>query len=368
MVRRTLNPVALGLIMLSAALLLQSCSKDDGKLANASERAAEFAVSVKVAPVVRTGIKSTIFAVGPVKALNQAKISAKTPGKIEKILADEGDKVKAGQALAQIEKTDAELAVRQGEAAVSMAEANYSKAKLDWGRAQELLEQGIASQQQYDLAKSAYEIAEASVKQANADLDLARNQLENTDVTTFSGGTVTHKYADIGERVAPGQPLFEVADIEHVEAEAGVSDKRFADTKLGQVATIMIDGYPDRKFTGKVKKIQPSIDPITRTFKVTIGIDNPEELLKPGMFSRAEIEVGYHPDALVMPKSALLEEEGKYLTVAIRNDRVDRVEIVPGFLEGEKVEVLSGLSEGDRVVIEGAYGLAQGAFVRVSGE
>jgi membrane fusion protein (multidrug efflux system) len=364
----TLNSAVIGLIVLSAGFLPCGCSKDDGRLANASEPAAQFAVSVKVAPVVRTGIKSTIFAVGPVKALNQAKISAKVPGKIEKILADEGDKVKAGQALAKVEKTDAELAVRQAEAAVAMAEANYSKTKLDWTRAQELLQQGIASQQQYDLARSAYEVAEASVKQANADLGLARNQLENTDVTTLFGGTVTHKYADIGERVASGQPLFEVADIEQVEAEIGVSDKRFADTRVGQVATLTVDGYPQRQFKGTVKKIQPVIDPVTRTFKVTIGIANPKALLKPGMFARAEIEIGYHPNALVMPKAALLEEEGKYLTVAIRNDRVDRVEVVPGFIEGDKVEVLSGLSEGERVVIEGAYGLAQGALVRVSGE
>ncbi|MBI4832411.1 MAG: efflux RND transporter periplasmic adaptor subunit [Candidatus Lindowbacteria bacterium] len=325
-------------------------------------------MSVKVAPVVRASIKSTISAVGTVNALNQAKVSAKIPGKLEKVLVEEGARVKAGQTLAKLEKTDFALTKNQAEAAVAVAEANFSKVKADRARAQELFERGIASQQQYDLAKSGYDIAEATVRQAKADLGLAQNQLDNADVTAPFAGTVTVKYCCLGERVAPGQPLFELADIGTVDIEVGVSDKRFSDVKLNQSATISVDGYPGREFTGKVKKIQPTIDPATRTFKVTIGIANSDELLKPGMFARTNIEVGYHTDALVIPKAALLEEEGKYLVVAVRDGRVKRMDAVPGFIEADKVEILSGPSEGEQVVIEGAYGLAQDALVKVSGE
>ncbi|UCD58285.1 MAG: efflux RND transporter periplasmic adaptor subunit [Candidatus Hydrogenedentota bacterium] len=353
---------------LGSILLFSSCSKSNEKLASASEPRPEFAVSVKVAHVVRSGIKSTIHAVGAVKALNQAKISAKIPAKVERILVEEGDSVRAGETLLQLEKTDLMLTVRQAEAAVNMAEANFSKAETEWARAQELHEKGIASQQHYDLAKSTFDVAEASVKQAKADLGLAEHQLDNADVTTLFGGTVTHRYVDLGERVSPGQPLLEVAQIDPVEVEIGVSDKRFSELKLGQSVTITVDGYPRLEFKGEVKKIQPAIDPMTRTFKVTVGVANPEELLKPGMFGRAEIEIGYHPDALVVPRAATLEEEGKYYTVAVRNNKAHRVEVALGFQDGERVEVLSGLSEGERVVLEGAYALAQGAPVQISGE
>jgi membrane fusion protein (multidrug efflux system) len=267
----------------------------------------------------------------------------------------------------KIEKDDFILAVRQVEAALQMAEANFSKAKTDWERAQELLQQGISSQQQYDLAKSAFEVAEATVTKSKVDLELAQNQLLNADVTTLVGGSVINRFVDLGERVSPGQPLFEVAEIKQVEVEAGVSDKRFSETGLGQTAIVTVDGYPGAVFTGTVVKIQPAIDPMTRTFQATIRIDNPQELLKPGMLARAEIEVGLHQNALVIPKSASLEEEGKYYVVAVMNGKVDRREIIPGFLDGEKLEALSGVSEGDQVVIEGAYGLAQGAIVKVSG-
>jgi RND family efflux transporter MFP subunit len=303
-----------------------------------------------------------------VRALNQAKISAKIPGKVERILVEEGDRVEADQRLLQLDKTDYMLTVRQADAAVNVAEANFSKATAEWSRAQELLEKGISSQQQYDLAKSAFEIAEASVKQARADLGLARNQLNNTDVTTLFGGTVIHRYVDIGERVSPNQPLFEVAEIDPVEVEIGVSDKRFSELALDQPVTIVVDGYPERSFTGVVKKIQPAIDSMTRTFKVTVEVANPQELLKPGMFARAEIEIGYHPDALVMPRAATLEEEGHYYAVAIREDKAHRTEITLGFRDGDRVEVLSGLSEGEQVVVEGAYALAEGAPVYVSEE
>ena len=354
--------------LLCALILVSGCSKGGDKAADASDSDQDFAVSVKVAPVVRSGIRSTIHAVGTVKAINQAKTSAKIPGKVEKILVDEGGTVSAGHTLLSLEKTDLILTVRQAKAAVGMAEANLSKATTAWERAQELLEKGIASKEQYDFAKSAFEMAEASVSQAKADYGLARHQLENADVTTMFGGTVLQKYVDIGERVAPGQPLFEVAQIDPVEIKVGVSDRRFSELKLGQPSTIKVDGYPRLSFTGEVKKIQPIIDPTTRTFKVTIGVANPEELLKPGMFARVEIELDYHPDALVMPKAATLEEEGKYFAVAVRNDRAHRAEIVLGFRDGNRIEVLSGLSEGDQVVLEGAYALAQDAPLQISGE
>ena len=372
--RRTVwLPRPSGLLVSSLFLLCvlfqqSSCSKSDEQVADASGGRAEFSVSVKVAPVVRSGIRSTIHSVGTVKALNQAKISAKIPGKIEHISAEEGDIVEAGQTLAKLEKTDLVLTVGQAEAALSMAEASFSKAKAEWARAQELFERGISSQQQYDLAKSGFEVAEASVKQAKADLGLARYQLDNAAVTTLFGGTVIRRYADIGERVSPGQPLFEVAQINPVEVEIGVSDKRFSELKLGQSVSIVVDGYPDREFGGTVKQIQPRIDPATRTFKVTVGVSNPDQLLKPGMFARAEMEIGYHPDSLVMPRAALLEEEGRYFVVAVRNKQAHRAEITLGFQDGDSIEVLSGLSEGEQLVLEGGYALAQGAAVRVSGE
>ena len=355
-------------MLLAVLLMPASCSKGKEQGADASEDRSEFAVSVKVAPVLRSGIRSTIHAVGTVKALNQAKISAKIPAKVQRIFVEEGDSVEADQSLLQLEKTDLILTVRQAQAALSMAEANFSKAKAEWARCQELCEKGIASQQQYDLAKSGFEVAEASVTQAKADLGLAQHQLDNADVTSLFGGTVIQKYVDLGERVNPGQPLFEVAQIDPVEVEIGVSDKRFSELTVGQSAHIVVDGYPEREFSGNVKKIQPAIDPATRTFKVTVGVLNPDHLLKPGMFARAEIEIDHHLDSLVIPRAALLEEEGKYFVVAIRNNQAHRAEITLGFQDGDRIEVLNGLSEGEQVVLEGGYALAQGAAVQVSGE
>jgi RND family efflux transporter MFP subunit len=372
--RETKKTLTLCLMALCLIVMATGCSKDTENPADAAvenseaEKTAEYAVSVKVAPVERAGVKSTIRAVGAVTATKQAKISAKIPGKVEKVLAEEGDRVEAGQALLCLEKVDLQLTVRQAEAAVSVAEANFSKAETEWARAQELFEKGISSQQQFDLTKSSFAVAEASVEQAKANLGLAQNQLDNADVTTLFGGTVIHKYVDLGERVNPGQPLFEVAQIDPVEIEIGVSDKRYSELKSGQSVTISVDGYPDMEFNGEVMKIQPVIDPMTRTFKVTVGVANPKELLKPGMFARAEIQIDYHDNALVMPRAALLEEEGKYYAVAVREGRAYRTEISLGFRDGDRIEALDGLLEGDLVILEGAYALAQDAPVQIAGE
>jgi membrane fusion protein (multidrug efflux system) len=370
---RILSAACLSLLVL-CLLGAAGCSKEAENTADAVEEGSagdavsDYAVSVKVAPVVRAGIGSAIRAVGTVGAINQAKISAKIPGKVERIFVEEGERVKAGQKLLCLEKTDMLLTVRQAQAAVSMAEANYSKAETEWLRAQELMQTGITSQQQFDLAKSSFDIAAASIKQADADLGLARNQLDAAEVTTLLGGTVIHRFVDLGERVNPGQPLFEVAEIDPIEIEIGVSDKRFSELKVGQTVAVAVDGYPNMEFDGEVKKIQPSIDPMTRTFKVTVGVANPEELLKPGMFARADIQIDYRNKTLVMRKAALLEEEGRYYAVAVRDGKAYRAEISPGYRDGDLIEVLDGLVEGDQVVLEGAYALAQDAPVQISGE
>jgi membrane fusion protein (multidrug efflux system) len=361
-------------LLLSVAFVATGCSKNTDNPVDASqensdaEKNDDYTVSVKVARIERAGIKSSIRAVGAVAAINQAKISAKIPGKVERIFVEEGDRVKAGQVLLCLEKIDMLLTVRQAQAAVSMAEANYSKAETEWLRAQELMETGISSQQQFDLAKSSFDIAAASIKQADADLGLARNQLDAAEVTTLLGGTVIHRFVELGERGNPGQPLFEVAEIDPIEIEIGVSDKRFSELKVGQAAAVSVDGYPNNEFDGEVKKIQPTIDPMTRTFKVTVGVANPEELLKPGMFARAEIQIDYRKNALVMRRAALLEEEGKYYAVAVRDGRAYRAEISPGYRDGDLIEVRDGLLEGDQVILEGAYALAQDAPVEISGE
>ena len=361
-------------LFLLVAVVATGCSKNADNPVDASQEGvktdadAEYTVSVKVARIERSDIKSTIRAVGAVMAINQAKISAKIPGKIERIFVEEGERAKAGQTLLSLEKIDMLLTVRQAEAAVSMAEANYSKSETEWLRAQELMQTGITSQQQFDLAKSSFDIATASIEQADADLGLTRNQLDAAEVTTLFGGTVIHRFVDLGERVSPGQPLFEVAEIDPIEIEIGVSDKRFSELKIGQAATVSVDGYPKMAFDGEVKKIQPAIDPMTRTFKVTVGVANPEELLKPGMFARAEIQIDYHKNTLVMRRAALLEEEGKYYAVAVRDGKAYRAEISLGYRDGDLVEVLDGLLESDQVVVEGAYALAQDAPVQISGE
>jgi membrane fusion protein (multidrug efflux system) len=372
--KRLLSARSLSALCLLLFIVSTGCSGNADTPADAAEQgsgidaAADYTVSVKVGPVERAGIKSTIHAVGTVAAINQAKVSAKIPGKVERIFVEEGDRVKAGQTLLCLEKIDMLLTVRQAQAAVSMAEANYSKAETEWLRAQELMETGITSQQQFDLAKSSFDIATASIEQAEADLGLTRNQLDAAEVTALLGGTVIHRFVDLGERVNPGQPLFEVAEIDPIEIEIGVSDKRFSELKVGQAAPVSVDGYPNMEFDGEVKKIQPTINPMTRTFKVTVGVANPEELLKPGMFARADIQIDYHDNTLVMHRAALLEEEGKYYAVAVRDGRAYRAEISPGYRDGDFIEVLDGLVEGDQVVLEGAYALAQDAPVQIAGE
>ncbi len=381
---------------------------------------AEVAVPVEVRAVETKALAATVSAGGTVQATDEVTIFTKITSRVAAVLVKEGDRVRAGQVVVRLEAEELKAQVRQAEAglaaaearlhmvqqgarpqeraqvesAVAQAKANYDTAQANYDRMQMLFTVGAISQAQLDaarlqrdVARSQYEsaqqqlslvqagarpeeieLARAQVAQAQAAVAFTRLQLGNATIAAPISGTVTHRLVDPGDLASafPGQgALLTVAQIDTVEVSLSVSETDLARVRSGQPAAIRVDTYPGTVFSGTVREVGQAADPRTRTFTVKVVVANAGHVLRPGMFARGEITSVRHPRALVIPRDAVVSENGgdSVFVVVDGKARARRVQL--GLVSGPIVEVLSGVTAGENVVVVGQSGLIDGTAVTV---
>lgn len=381
---------------------------------------AETAIPVEVATAQTQELSEHIIAGGTVGALEEVTVTAKLTGRVAAVLVKEGQRVQAGQVLVRLEDAEILAQVRQAEAnyvaakarlqllergarpeeraqvdaAVAQAQASLDNAKQNLVRMQSLYDSGAVSKAeldaarlQYDVAQSQYEsavqqrrvvqtgarpeelaMARAQVEQAEAALAFARLQAQNATITSPLTGTVTHRFVDPGALASlmPGQSdLMTVAQIDTVYVVLDVSETDLGRVRTGQPATVSADAYPDRQFSGTVREVAPAADLRTRSFKVKIGVANPDHALRPGMFARGNITVARASQALVIPRDAVLSSGGRSTVYVVDAGKAHLREVQLGQVSGPVVQIVAGLQAGESVVVAGLDQLSDGAAVMV---
>ncbi|MEW6482618.1 MAG: efflux RND transporter periplasmic adaptor subunit [bacterium] len=338
------------------------------------------AVSVTAAkPFISDIVLTTTFQ-GTIKPIKEAKISPKIGGMLLQILAKENDYVKAGQVVAKLDATDAQIGLSQAEAALTtanaglhQAEANFDHAKIEFERAERLNATNSIAKAAFDKAVTAYkmasaqlELAKAQVNQAEIGLSSAKQHLKDTHITSPIFGIITSKIANEGERIRGMEPILEVMDISTVKLEVAASEDLITKIKQDQKVKVSLEAYPDTKFTGIIREISPIINPQSRTFNVTIYIRNAHHRIKPGMFARVKIELEKHQNVLCVPQGAVFNRGLDNYLYVIEENRARLKQVKLGIQDLEKVEITAGLAKNQEVVIRGVETLQDGAIVRVT--
>jgi HlyD family secretion protein len=346
---------------------------------------------VQIVKVGREDLQAKVSANGKVQAQRKVDMSATIPGQVTRIAVEEGDAVKKGQFLLQIDPVNPRSAARSSEASlralerdVESARASADQAKADLDRAEKNHKAGIIPDADLDRARTALATsravlqgAERRVEQAGASLEGAQDQLSKTTVRAPMDGIVTAKRVEEGEVAVvgvlnqPGTVLLQISDMSVVETEMEVDETSIPSVKLDQEALIRIDAYPNRTFHGVVTEVGSS--PIVKDnasteaikFKVKIQIKDPPEGIKPGLSVQADILTGFRSQAIVVPIQALVvrdlerkpgetpkpgaprDEEGVYL---MEGDKAKFVAIKTGLLGELSLEVVSGLKGGETVI------------------
>jgi RND family efflux transporter MFP subunit len=317
----------------------------------------------------RRELRRAIPITGSLQARNQTVVKAKIAGEIRELLVREGEPVRAGQVVARIDATEAETRVAEKVADFEAARAQSQLADKTRANQERLLAQNYISQNAYDNALSSSVVAEAKLKAAGAQLALAKKALDDTIVRAPFAGIVAQRLAQPGERVAVDGKIVALVDLSELEVEAAIPASDIPGVRLGQDVAFVVEGFDDRRFTGRIDRIAPSAIAGSRSIMVYAVVPNADGTLRSGMFAKGHVTLGRR-DALVLPIGAIREDAEGALVYAVDEGVLEKRRVELGVRDESQgiVEVLSGLEPGVAVVKVNLGTLREGARVRFSGE
>ena len=342
--------------LLPCLLALAACKGDGNGEANAKpgeEKKGPEAVPVEVAQASRRAISASYTGTAPLEARAESQVIAKTSGVALSVLAEEGQVVRAGQTLVRLDAARVELQAAQSAAMMRKLESNYARSRQL--AAQKLISANDNEQLRYDV-----ENARAANKLANLELSYA-------NVKAPISGVIAQRSIKAGNFVQINTPIFRIVDTSRLEAVLNVPERELATLKPGLPVQLQVDAMPGKTFTGTVDRIAPVVDAGSGTFRVISTFDG-GGVLQPGMFGRLQIDYDNRAAALVVPRSALLDDEGDPAVFLVRANKVTRVPVKLGYLDGGWAEIRAGIKLGDQVVIAGKTALRDGSVVQVLGQ
>jgi RND family efflux transporter MFP subunit len=368
------NSVLLVTSLLSVALVAAGCSKNH-EAAKTENAPAVVVKGATLENVRNVAIPELLDVVGTVRARTSAVVSTRIPGTVSVLRVREGDRVKKGQLLAQLDAQE-----NQATAAVATSAVDEARRGLDealsrkkladstFDRYQNLFKEQAVSRQEFDvrqtekdMAAQAAARAESRLKQAEAGAKASTTMSDYTRIIAPISGVVASKQADLGATVFPGQPLMTIEDDGSYQLELAIPENVAAKVKPGTSLQVTLDSMGGA-FAARIAEIVPTADPASRTFIAKITLS--QKGLKSGMFGRGALSLGTSINGITILKSAVVERGALSSVWALDKENVAHLRIVKvGRQSGERIEILSGLSDGDRVVITGVEKVTEGAKV-----
>jgi len=340
-------------VSLALALVLVGCSRggEPGAGGEDGDDSAKIEpVPVEAVAAATRRIAASFSGTANLEVPGDAQVVAKTSGVLLRVLVEEGDTVRAGQALAQIDPERMRLEVARAEATMRRLQANYRRSK-------ELFERKLVSADANDQLRFEYEAAKAVYQ-------LAKLELGHTTITAPISGVIAERMAKPGNLIPLNAPVYRIVDNSHLEAVLNVPERELATMKAGLPIRMRVDALAGKVFEGTVGRISPVVDAQTGTFRV-VGVFRGQELLRPGMFGRLSIVYDERETALTVPRAALVEGSGESAVFVVEDGKAVRRVLQLGYVNGEFAEVLAGLAAGEQVITRGRVAVRDGAPVEV---
>jgi membrane fusion protein (multidrug efflux system) len=365
--------------LLAAVLLgLSACGGGGDKGKDAT---AQSSVPVEVASASHQSITANYSGTATLEAVGDAQVVAKTSGILLKLMVEEGMHVQKGQVLALLDDDLARNKLLQASATLKKTTAAFEKA--DKGFALK-----ITPKADYDSTKYDLETQKAIVGGAELDLSYTR-------IVAPISGVIAKRSVKLGNLVQVNQTLFQIVDLDPLQAVLNVPERDLDTLKAGQPVRMSVDALGSKSFVGTIARIAPVVDAASGTFRATCEFRDSTQTLKPGMFGRIEVTYDQRHDALVVPRNALVEEDGESSVYVIEpapakpvadekakgksgeavaaeaakaakpNFVAKRRVVKTGYAEGDRIEIRDGLAEGDRVITIGRNAVREGTEVQV---
>lgn len=358
-------------ILLMLTLGLSGCGQEE-------EAVQESELTVKTATARVQPIAKTSQYSGSIRGINEVYVIPKAAARVTAINVKPGDYVQAGQVLIVLDRSDYEAAVRQAEAAVAMAEAGQkandaqkATAQANYERTLVLHESGAVSDSQLEAAKAQYDAlnagsAEAAIEQARAGLQQALNSIGNCTITAPISGVVGSIGLSLGEMASMQSPAAIISDTSQLEVEIQVSESEISYVQEGSAVQVMVSAVQAEPFPGRVETVSVAADPSSRNYIVKISLDNPDRLIKSGMFAQAALSTLSETQALCVPRNAVIPKGSLSVVYIVDEEsRARMVEVETGIENSSLIQITKGLKEGQQVIEKGNTLVSEGSKVRV---
>ena len=267
---------------------------------------------------------------GTVQPVHQATVKAKVSGDVRQVAVREGETVHAGQLLARIDTADLESKLIERTGALESAKAQLALAEKNRTTNGALLKQNFISQNAYDTFESSFNVAQGNMKSAEAQVQIARNALKDAIATAPLDGIVAKRHVQPGEKVAFDSPLVTIVNLKELELQAMVPAVDVPELAIGKMVELTIDGFGERKFNGRIERMNPSTEPGTRAILVYVGIPNVDGALRGGMFATGRIALAASTPVETLPATAVRTEAGQTYVWTVEGGKLVKRVVVTG--------------------------------------
>jgi RND family efflux transporter MFP subunit len=305
---------------------------------------------------------------GSLQPRTEARVRAEIAGPVEQTHAEEGQRVRAGALLARLDDTAVRDAYLSAKSAVRTAESALQNAQRNLERSSRLAKAGALPERDLETAQLNATNAEGALADAQARLASAGKQLAQTTVRAPITGVISDREVDAGDVVTVGAELFRIVDLGSLRLEASVAASEIDRLKPGMPVEFGVSGY-DRRFTGRIERINPTVDPTTGQVRIYVTIPNERQSLVSGLFAEGRVATDTRK-AIGVPADAVDERGTEPVLHVVKAGRVKHLPVRLGVRDEATnlVEIASGVAAGDTVLLGSAQGVAEGATIRVSQE
>ena len=320
---------------------------------NGEKKKKKQAVPVEVVSVSRGDIQQTYRTITTLEAENDAEVVARSTGVLEEIFVEEGDTVKKGQLLAQLDVEQLSLEVAQ-------LSATSNKLKKELDRQKSMFKRKLTSSDALDRARFEYLAQDAQYK-------ISKLKLNYASIRAPIDGMIIERHVKAGNLIKNNDPLFKIVDPASLVAVMFLPEKEMANIKKNQTILLAVDALNGSIITGSVDRIRPSIDITTGTFKVVAKLNNPDQLLQNGMFGKVEVVFDMHFNSLLLERQAVITQDNRSHVFVVRDNKAMQTPVKIGFKHNNIVEIIEGLLENDQVITTGQQILKHETKIEIVG-
>jgi membrane fusion protein (multidrug efflux system) len=360
--RRLLAP----LVLFAFVPGMAACKKDSA--ANSETAPVVQAIGPEnIALVKKDTVRSGPQLSGTLVPEREAKLRAEVSGAVLQTLVEQGQRVSSGMLLGRLDDAAVNDQAVSARSAVTQAQLAVDQSARELQRSKTLLTAGAIAERDQEGAQRASVTAQAQLADARARVATADKNIRNTSIRSPFSGVVSERNVSPGDVVQPGSALFTVVDPTSLRLEASVPAEAIGSIRVGAPVNFTVNGYPDRAFVGKVTRINPTADPVTRQVRIYASVPNTTGRLVGGLFANgrvaSETRVG-----MMVPDKAVDQSGIAPFVIRLHGGKVEKVEVTVGLHDAatETMEITKGLAAGDTVLVGNATGISLGTQVRVS--